>query len=153
MLVFDRCSLRIGPGYKSCTVTDDLEWLSHFVEESFSEYSFTEKLPPNPSENWSELEISVLEKPRFITPVQTKARSTIFVESGSLFSLPDLAPCLEATYLAAFLGSMKRDGASSVEKQQKKPFLSTAKHAENPGDMAGSQNGKCYSVDCCLCTS
>ncbi|KAL2520457.1 GATA transcription factor 5 [Forsythia ovata] len=54
---------------------ENLEWLSHFVEESFSEYSLTGKLPPNPPENRSEPEISVPEKPHFTTPVQTKART------------------------------------------------------------------------------
>ncbi|CAA3025681.1 GATA transcription factor 5-like [Olea europaea subsp. europaea] len=54
---------------------ENLEWLSHFVEESFSEYSVTEKLPPNPTENQSEPEISVPEKPCFTTLVQTKART------------------------------------------------------------------------------
>ncbi|CAA2964647.1 GATA transcription factor 5-like [Olea europaea subsp. europaea] len=54
---------------------ENLEWLSHFVEESFSEYSVTGKLPPNSTENQSEPEISVPEKPCFTTPVQTKART------------------------------------------------------------------------------
>ncbi|CAA3012973.1 GATA transcription factor 5-like [Olea europaea subsp. europaea] len=54
---------------------ENLEWLSHFVEESFSEYSLTGKLPSNPPENRSEPEISVKEKPSFTTPVQTKART------------------------------------------------------------------------------
>ncbi|KAL2549547.1 GATA transcription factor 5-like [Forsythia ovata] len=54
---------------------ENLENLSHFVEESFSEYSLTGKLPPNPPENQSEPEISVPEKPHFTTPVQTKDRT------------------------------------------------------------------------------
>uniref|UniRef100_A0A5B7AGR6 Putative GATA transcription factor 5 n=1 Tax=Davidia involucrata TaxID=16924 RepID=A0A5B7AGR6_DAVIN len=56
----------------------DLEWLSHFVEDSFSEYSLTfpaGKLSEKPTENRSESEIPVSTKPCFTTPVQTKARS------------------------------------------------------------------------------
>ncbi|XP_009761911.1 GATA transcription factor 5-like [Nicotiana tabacum] len=58
---------------------DSLEWLSHFVEDSFSEYSLTYpagKLPVKPVVNQSEDgEIPVQEKSCFITPVQTKART------------------------------------------------------------------------------
>lgn len=60
---------------------DNLEWLSHFVEESFSdEYTLTYpagKLLPLPSENnhRSGPEIPVQGKPGFISPVQTKART------------------------------------------------------------------------------
>ncbi|KAL3844700.1 hypothetical protein ACJIZ3_002103 [Penstemon smallii] len=50
---------------------ESLEWLSHFVEDSFSDYSLTGKLPPKPTENQSEPVVS----PCFITPVQTKART------------------------------------------------------------------------------
>ncbi|XP_019177136.1 PREDICTED: GATA transcription factor 5-like isoform X2 [Ipomoea nil] len=61
---------------------DNLEWLSHFVEASFSdEYSLTcpaGKLLPLPSEENNHLsrsEIPVQGKPGFISPVQTKART------------------------------------------------------------------------------
>ncbi|KAL2517055.1 GATA transcription factor 5 [Abeliophyllum distichum] len=54
---------------------DNLEWFSHFVEESLSEYFHTEKLFLKPSENKSELKVLVLEKLRFTIPVQTEART------------------------------------------------------------------------------
>ncbi|KAG8373243.1 hypothetical protein BUALT_Bualt11G0003500 [Buddleja alternifolia] len=47
---------------------ESLEWLSHFVEDSFSDYSLTGKLPPA-------AEVPVQEQPCFTTPVQTKART------------------------------------------------------------------------------
>ncbi|VFQ93457.1 unnamed protein product [Cuscuta campestris] len=52
---------------------DNLEWLSHFEEDSLPGYSLTGKLPPAPSggKNRRQTEIPVREKP----PVQTKARS------------------------------------------------------------------------------
>ncbi|KAL6993473.1 hypothetical protein U1Q18_011589 [Sarracenia purpurea var. burkii] len=58
----------------------DLEWLSHFVEDSFSNYSLTYsaagKLPEKTTENRSETQdIPVPTKLCFTTPVQTKARS------------------------------------------------------------------------------
>ncbi|XP_057489804.1 GATA transcription factor 5-like [Actinidia eriantha] len=52
-----------------------LEWLSHFVEDSFSNYAVpfpAGKSPENPVEHQSE---PVKAKPCFVTPVQTKARS------------------------------------------------------------------------------
>ncbi|KAL3818803.1 hypothetical protein ACJIZ3_004708 [Penstemon smallii] len=54
---------------------ESLEWLSHFVEDSFSDYSLTAKLPPKPSENRSEPVVMVNEQPCFTTPVQTKTRT------------------------------------------------------------------------------
>nr|GMD49139.1 GATA transcription factor 5 [Ipomoea batatas] len=73
------------PGSELSVPTDDLdnlEWLSHFVEESFSdEYSLTcpaGKLLPLPSEKNNHLsrsETPVQGKPSFISPVQTKART------------------------------------------------------------------------------
>ncbi|KAA8531942.1 hypothetical protein F0562_006341 [Nyssa sinensis] len=69
---------------------EDLEWLSHFVEDSFFEYSLTfpvGKLSENPTENWSEPEIPVLTKPCFTTPVQTKARSKRARTGGRVWSL------------------------------------------------------------------
>ncbi|XP_022885719.1 GATA transcription factor 5-like [Olea europaea var. sylvestris] len=119
---------------------ENLEWLSHFVEESFSEYSLTGKLPPNPTENQSEPEISVPEKPRFTTPVQTKARtkrtrtgvriwplgspetsssSSSSTSSTTLFPAP--SPCLvyaspgQNQTAESFLGNLP------FKKQKKKP--------------------------------
>nr|GMD51463.1 GATA transcription factor 5 [Ipomoea batatas]GMD54831.1 GATA transcription factor 5 [Ipomoea batatas] len=73
------------PGSELSVPTDDLdnlEWLSHFVEESFSdEYSLTcpaGKLLPLPSDKNNHLsrsETPVQGKPSFISPVQTKART------------------------------------------------------------------------------
>ncbi|CAH9065067.1 unnamed protein product [Cuscuta europaea] len=54
---------------------DNLEWLSHFAEDSFPGYSLTHpagKLPPVPR---LKTEVRVREKPSLKIPVQTKARS------------------------------------------------------------------------------
>lgn len=56
----------------------DLEWLSHFVDDSFSGYSLSYPVPKsteNPPVNRPEPEFPVLDKPTFATSVQTKARS------------------------------------------------------------------------------
>ncbi|KAF5960955.1 hypothetical protein HYC85_002164, partial [Camellia sinensis] len=67
---------------------EGLEWLSHFVDDSFSEYSLAEKLPENREENRSEPpEIPVPTKPFFTTPVQTKARSKRARTGGRVWSL------------------------------------------------------------------
>ncbi|CAL5371263.1 unnamed protein product [Camellia sinensis] len=66
----------------------DLEWLSHFVEDSFSEYSLAGKLPDKTTGNRSEpLEIAVLAKSCFTTPVQTKARSKRLRTGSRVWSL------------------------------------------------------------------
>ncbi|KAL0282592.1 UNVERIFIED_CONTAM: GATA transcription factor 5 [Sesamum angustifolium] len=54
---------------------ESLEWLSHFVEDSFSDYSLTGKLPTKPAEKRPESENTVQEQPCFTTPIQTKART------------------------------------------------------------------------------
>ncbi|KAL7089821.1 hypothetical protein ACP275_12G001500 [Erythranthe tilingii] len=54
---------------------ESLEWLSHFVEDSFSDYSLTGKLPPNPASKRPEPVTAAQEQPCFTTPVQTKART------------------------------------------------------------------------------
>ncbi|KAL0344299.1 UNVERIFIED_CONTAM: GATA transcription factor 5 [Sesamum angustifolium] len=54
---------------------ESLEWLSHFVEDSFSDYPLAGKLPPKPTENSSGTEATAREQPCFTTPVQTKART------------------------------------------------------------------------------
>ncbi|KAL9378611.1 hypothetical protein Peur_029946 [Populus x canadensis] len=70
------------PTSELCVPTDDfasLEWLSHFVEDSNSEYAApfpTNVSPPEPKkENPVEQEKLVLEEPLFKTPVPGKARS------------------------------------------------------------------------------
>ncbi|KAK6129581.1 hypothetical protein DH2020_036682 [Rehmannia glutinosa] len=54
---------------------ESLEWLSHFVEDSFSDYSLTGKLSSVASEKRPEPDINVKEQACFTTPVQTKART------------------------------------------------------------------------------
>ncbi|KAJ6378900.1 hypothetical protein OIU78_029005 [Salix suchowensis] len=70
------------PTSELCVPTDDfasLEWLSHFVEDSNSEYAapFPASIsPPEPhKENPDEQEKVVLDEPCFKTPVPGKARS------------------------------------------------------------------------------
>ncbi|KAI3451027.1 hypothetical protein Pfo_007692 [Paulownia fortunei] len=54
---------------------ESLEWLSHFVEDSFSDYSLAGKFLPKQTENRSKPVATVQEQPCFTTPVQTKART------------------------------------------------------------------------------
>ncbi|XP_059623539.1 GATA transcription factor 5-like [Cornus florida] len=61
----------------------DLEWLSHFVEDSFSLTFPAEKL----TQGRSEKETPVSDKPCFATPVQTKARSKRVRAGGRVWSL------------------------------------------------------------------
>ncbi|KAA8547454.1 hypothetical protein F0562_003682 [Nyssa sinensis] len=94
-----RSSLSVKDDFESeLTVPADdlanLEWLSHFVEDSFSGYSLTfpaGKVSENPMENRSETaiepEIPASTKPCFTTPVQTKARSKRARTGGRVWSL------------------------------------------------------------------
>ncbi|CAK9157067.1 unnamed protein product [Ilex paraguariensis] len=68
----------------------DLEWLSHFVEDSFSGYSLTYpagKLQPKPAENQLEPGVPAETKPCFTSPVQTKARTKRIRNGGRVWSL------------------------------------------------------------------
>lgn len=76
----------------------DLEWLSHFVEDSFSEYSVgypTGALPEKPK--WqtpscrAQLAPSFAEKPCFKTPIPAKARSKRTRTGGRVWSLGSLS--------------------------------------------------------------
>ncbi|XP_027079541.1 GATA transcription factor 7-like [Coffea arabica] len=69
---------------------ESLEWLSHFVEDSFSEYSLTcpvSKFPPAPAKARSEPEAPVETQRSFTTPVQTKARTKRARTGGRVWSL------------------------------------------------------------------
>ncbi|XP_052198179.1 GATA transcription factor 5 [Diospyros lotus] len=84
---FDPCSELSVPA-------DDLanlEWLSHFVEDSFSGYSLTcaaGKLAEKPADNRPGApEIPAPAKPQFTTPIQTKARSKRARTGGRVWSL------------------------------------------------------------------
>ncbi|XP_057491483.1 GATA transcription factor 5 [Actinidia eriantha] len=69
----------------------DLEWVSHFVDDSFSECSLmypAGKLTEKPAAYRSQSpEIPVPNKPCFTTPVQTKARSKRARTGGRVWSL------------------------------------------------------------------
>ncbi|GER47544.1 GATA transcription factor [Striga asiatica] len=54
---------------------ESLEWLSHFVEDSFSDYSLTGKLSSTQAANRSEPGTNVKAQTCFSSPVQTKART------------------------------------------------------------------------------
>ncbi|XP_047968040.1 GATA transcription factor 5-like [Salvia hispanica] len=114
---------------------ESLEWLSHFVEDSFSDYSLTGKLPPKPAEK----EAAAGEQLCFSTPVQTKARtkrartgvriwpvlSPSFTESSTSsssssssttsFSPPNHPWVVQSQTGESFLGKL------AVKKQRKKP--------------------------------
>ncbi|GKC60781.1 GATA transcription factor 5-like protein [Tanacetum coccineum] len=69
----------------------DLEWVSQFVDDSFSSgYSLTcpaGKFPEKKPEPKPEPETGLFVKPSFTTPVQTKARSKRFRTGGRVWSL------------------------------------------------------------------
>ncbi|XP_047311458.1 GATA transcription factor 5-like [Impatiens glandulifera] len=69
---------------------EDLEWLSHFVDDSFSGYPLTYpagKLPDeNPATDRTQ-SAAVEEKPCFTSPVQTKARSKRARTGGRVWSI------------------------------------------------------------------
>lgn len=69
----------------------DLEWVSQFVDDSFSGgYSLTcpaGKFPEKKPEPKPEPETGLVVKPSFTTPVQTKARSKRFRTGGRIWSL------------------------------------------------------------------
>lgn len=69
----------------------NLEWLSHFVEESFSEFStpyVAGVSPPSKDEKFlPEPKPSVPEKPCFTTPIPAKARSKRARTGGRVWSL------------------------------------------------------------------
>ncbi|PWA56064.1 Transcription factor, GATA [Artemisia annua] len=69
----------------------DLEWVSQFVDDSFScGYSLTcpaGKFPEKKPEPKPEPETGLVVKPSFTTPVQTKARSKRFRTGGRVWSL------------------------------------------------------------------
>ncbi|KAM7524104.1 hypothetical protein LguiA_014006 [Lonicera macranthoides] len=81
------------PDSELCVPADDLadlEWLSNFVDDSFSGYSLTYpsgKLPENPPSNKSEPANPIQQKPCFTTPVQTKARTKRPRTGGRIWSL------------------------------------------------------------------
>ncbi|XP_073014851.1 GATA transcription factor 5 [Primulina eburnea] len=54
---------------------ESLEWLSHFVEDSFSDYPVAGKLPLYPVASLSKPAVAVQEQLCFTRPVQTKART------------------------------------------------------------------------------
>ncbi|XP_057978293.1 GATA transcription factor 5 [Malania oleifera] len=68
----------------------DLEWLSHFVEDSFSEYSLTYpagNLPEKPRNHREKRPEPEAPKPCFATPVPAKARSKRVRTGGRVWSL------------------------------------------------------------------
>ncbi|CAN4083370.1 unnamed protein product [Withania somnifera] len=66
---------------------DSLEWLSHFVEDSFSGYSLSYPIGKLPVEKKSgDREFPVQETSCFVTPVQTKARTKRGRTSGRVWT-------------------------------------------------------------------
>ncbi|KAG6383732.1 hypothetical protein SASPL_156497 [Salvia splendens] len=69
---------------------ESLEWLSHFVEDSFSDYSLTGKLPPKPAEK----ESAAGEQLCFSTPVQPLRRYQDSAVAGRPARVEDSLQCL-----------------------------------------------------------
>ncbi|KAK6118445.1 hypothetical protein DH2020_047862 [Rehmannia glutinosa] len=122
---------------------ESLEWLSHFVEDSFSDYSLTGKLSSMATEKRPAPEITVKEQACFTTPVQTKARtkrartgvrvwpvlSPSFTESStSSSSSTSSATSFPASYPWAVQTKTGEAfyGKPLVKKQKKKPTDSDA---------------------------
>uniref|UniRef100_A0A803PFK1 GATA transcription factor n=1 Tax=Cannabis sativa TaxID=3483 RepID=A0A803PFK1_CANSA len=148
----------------------NLEWLSHFVEDSFSEFSTpylagtggvssenpknqTEKIAPEPQM------VTIPEKPCFSTPVPAKARSKRTRTGGRVWSMgsPSFTESSSSSTSSSSSSSpsspwllyqtvLSHDPAGSVEKPQaKKPKkkLTQVGHATNPTNPAGQPSRRC----------
>ncbi|KAL6502679.1 hypothetical protein OROHE_024332 [Orobanche hederae] len=126
---------------------ESLEWLSHFVEDSFSDYSLAGKLSM-PTANRPEQETTGNGKAYFTTPVQTKARtkrartgvrvwpvlSPSFAESStssssstSATSFPPPNPWTVQSQAGEFI-----NGKPPAKKQKKKPADAAGASAVQP---------------------
>ncbi|KAK6125718.1 hypothetical protein DH2020_040539 [Rehmannia glutinosa] len=132
---------------------ESLEWLSHFVEDSFSDYSLAGKFPLKPMENRSEPAAKVQERPCFTTPVQTKARTKrartgvrVRPVLSPSFAEPSTSSSSSTSSTTSFLPNnpwlvhSQNDGASlakaPAKKQKRKP-------AEGGGVGAAAQPRRC----------
>lgn len=120
---------------------ESLEWLSHFVEDSFSEYSLTcpvSKLPPAPTNARSEPEAPVETKPSFTTPVQTKARTKRARTGGRVWSLG--SPSLTESSSSSTSSSSTTTSSSSP--QPCNPWLVYSSSSQCQAQTAESLLGK-----------
>ncbi|CDP01939.1 unnamed protein product [Coffea canephora] len=118
---------------------ESLEWLSHFVEDSFSEYSLTcpvSKFPPAPAKARSEPEAPVEAKPSFTTPVQTKARTKRARTGGRVWSLVGSPSLTESSSSST---SSSSTTTSSSSPQACNPWLAYS----SPSHGGGQQPRRC----------
>ncbi|KAL6523743.1 hypothetical protein OROGR_017346 [Orobanche gracilis] len=127
---------------------ESLEWLSHFVDDSFSDYSLAGKLSSMPTANRPEQEATGTGKAYFTTPVQTKARtkrartgvrvwpvlspsfaesSTSSTSSTSATSFPPPNPWKVQSQAEEFI-----NGKPPAKKQKKKPADAASASAVQP---------------------
>ncbi|KAL0424487.1 UNVERIFIED_CONTAM: GATA transcription factor 5 [Sesamum radiatum] len=127
---------------------ESLEWLSHFVEDSFSDYSLTGKLPTKPAEKRPESENTVQEQPCFTTPIQTKARTKRARTGVRVW--PVLSPSFAESSTSSSSSTSSTTSLSpqnpwAVQSQTGESFLGKAlekKHKKKPADTSGGGTGQ-----------
>ncbi|KAL0432081.1 UNVERIFIED_CONTAM: GATA transcription factor 5 [Sesamum radiatum] len=126
---------------------ESLEWLSHFVEDSFSDYSLTGKLPPKPAEKRPEPENMVQEQPCFTTPIQTKARTKRARTGVRVW--PVLSPSFAESSTSSSSSTSSTTSLSpqnpwAVQSQTGDSFLGKPldkKHKKKPADASAAGSG------------
>lgn len=126
---------------------ESLEWLSHFVEDSFSDYSLTGKLPPAAAEKRAEKEAAGGEQPFFSTPVQTKARTKRARTGVRIW--PVLSPSLTESSTSSSSSSSSTTSFSTpnlwpVQGQTGESILgkpAAKKHKKRPADGSAGGGG------------
>ncbi|KZV35910.1 hypothetical protein F511_36320 [Dorcoceras hygrometricum] len=129
---------------------ESLEWLSHFIEDSFSDYSLAEKLPHYTAASLSKPAVAAQEQRCFTAPVQTKARTKRGRTGMRVW--PVLSPSLtesstsssSSTYSTTSIPTRNRWevqglGDSLVKKHKRKP----AKIIVNGGAAVAAQPRRC----------
>ncbi|KAK4430669.1 GATA transcription factor 5 [Sesamum alatum] len=108
---------------------ESLEWLSHFVEDSFCDYSLTGKLPPKPAEP----ESTVQEQPCFTNPIQTKTRTKRARTGVRVW--PVLSPSF--TEYSSTSSSSSTSSTTSLSIQRQSVVLLDKKHKKKAVDGSG----------------
>ncbi|KAJ4714270.1 GATA transcription factor [Melia azedarach] len=133
---------------------ENLEWLSHFVEDSFSEYSSpfaAATVPVKPEDTGSEPKAPALPSPCFKTPVPAKARSKRTRSWGRVWSLgsPSLSDsssssttssssCPSSPWLINTVPSEPFPSEKPQKKRQKKISLTDGFNVSGGGGSSGS---------------
>ncbi|XP_062102514.1 GATA transcription factor 5-like [Humulus lupulus] len=140
----------------------NLEWLSHFVEDSFSEFStpylagVSAEKPKNQTEEVSEpKKLTLPEQPCFSTPVPAKARSKRARTGGRVWSLgsPSLTESSSSSTSSSSSSSLSspwllyqtlsQDPAGSVEKPPAKKAKKKSTQTDATGSLTGQPSRRC----------